>query len=90
MVRSLALVFLLLAGYGFGIGKPFGAGIALSMVVFMCVAERRFIRQDIEWEKVQAVKRNLILASEHMLSFHECEATVPCAYYPQDGMQVAD
>lgn len=89
--RILALVFFLMVGYGLGVGgKLLPTMIAFGGMVLMVYGDRVFKRQDAAWDKADRAKQSLILASEHMLKFHECEVTMPGIYFPQDDLQVAD
>ena len=89
-LRTLALVFLLMAAYGMGMHKYAPAVICLGMVGFVLYGDKKFKHQDAVWEKEQAVKRSLTMASERMLALYECEASVPCVHNPMHDMQVAD
>ncbi len=89
-LRSLALVFFLMAGYGLGADKHGPMLMSLGMVAFILWAETVFKRQDAEHEKYVRIKRSLLLTSEHMMELHGCEASAPCVYNPATGMQVAD
>lgn len=85
VTRILALIFLLLAGYGLGVNKPVPTVLSIGMIALMIYAEKKFSKQDAEWEKDQRIKQQFILASETMLGLHQCETSVIIA-----GMQVHD
>lgn len=89
--RILALIFFLMVGYGIGVGgKVLPTMLSFGAMVLMVAGDRVFKRQDAAWDKMERARQSMILASEHMLRFHECEVTMPGMYFPQDGLQVAD
>lgn len=88
--RALALVFLLMGGYGCGVGKTLPTVMAFGMAGLMLYADRKFTKQDVEFEKYDRIRRSLILTTETMLDLHECESHALVVYNPSAGLQVAD
>lgn len=90
LLRILMLVFLVLGGYAAGISKPYPAVVSFIMSGILVYADRKFAKQDREWDKVQRTKQRLLLASEAAIELHECEAHALVVHNPSIGLQVGD
>jgi hypothetical protein len=90
LIYILAVVFLMMFGYGLATVKTLATAMCLGMALFTIYGGRKFAQQDAEHDRMQRIKQNFLLTSEHMMELHGCEASQSCAYNPGTGLQVSD